>query len=262
VYDQAPKGRGAAVARWLRRLARTLCTVPVLLPRPAAAAAPSFTPTHRPTAAEATDRDWLLSVRARAALRQDAQLGPLNLGVSVRGAIVTVWGSVPSLAAARRAEALLGRVPGVGGVHSELRVVAPDDPQQKILAPAPAPPRTAPPVLSEPPPLKPGALTGRVAEPEPSPLVVTPVIKVPSQPRAPEPTPPAAAQPQADLATVIERLHQQDARFRAIQVEVRGGVVRLRGSPRQAADVIGLATAVSQVPGVERVLVDGINTSP
>ena len=49
-------------------------------------------------------RDCTLTVRARQALLQDSTLAPLNLGVTVRAGVATLWGETPSAWVGRRAE--------------------------------------------------------------------------------------------------------------------------------------------------------------
>ncbi|MCI0638990.1 MAG: BON domain-containing protein [Gemmataceae bacterium] len=48
--------------------------------------------------------DTLQTIHARKLLLADPQLGPLNLGVSVRNRVAMLWGPVPSLDLSRRAE--------------------------------------------------------------------------------------------------------------------------------------------------------------
>jgi hypothetical protein len=60
-----------------------------------------------------------------------------------------------------------------------------------------------------------------------------------------------------DLAAAVERLRLQDGRWRAVQADVRAGVVRLRGSGAAGEDLFGLARAASRLPGVARVVLEG-----
>jgi hypothetical protein len=47
-------------------------------------------------------------------------------------------------------------------------------------------------------------------------------------------------------------------RFRLIRIDVQDGMVRLRGTGARAEDMMLLAGAVSRLPGVKRVLVEGM----
>jgi hypothetical protein len=62
--------------------------------------------------------------------------------------------------------------------------------------------------------------------------------------------------PGGQLAERVLQLRQSDVRYRRIQFEIRGGMVRLWGSRNQADNLFAMAQAVSRLPGVERVIVD------
>src|SRR2546423_1505766 len=81
-----------------------------------------------------------MTLQARQLLRKDEALASVNLGVSVREGIATVWGTVPSKELARHVEERLRQVKGVTQVRSTIRVELPADPVP-TLGPQPAPPR-------------------------------------------------------------------------------------------------------------------------
>ena len=96
---------------------------------------------HSPAIAPADDaalRDCVLTARARQVLLQDNVLAPLNLGVSVRSGVATLWGQVPTVGLGRRAEDKTRKVPGIREVHSELRIERADDPVAEFLRSATA----------------------------------------------------------------------------------------------------------------------------
>jgi hypothetical protein len=236
--------------------------------------APAMAASSRTTTSAAVDPDWLLAVAVRRALQQDPVLAPLNLGVTVSEGTATVWGVVPSPEVARRVESLLRQVRGVKAVRSNLQILRGDDPLKKVLAPA-LPPRPVPALLNT----TPAGPTGQALrawqagptgppgeKPEKAVAVVTPPLAVPVAQTAPVPISPVArpvaVRETVDLASAVEKLRQRDPRYLGLRVEVRGGVVRLSGSAGQAQDVMELATAVSLLPGVKRVLVDGITAGP
>jgi BON domain len=66
----------------------------------------------------------------------------------------------------------------------------------------------------------------------------------------------------AELSAAVERLRQSDPRFRGVRPEIRERTVYLRGTVARAADVMDLATAVSRLPGVERVVVGTSEAAP
>ncbi|MBY0525693.1 MAG: BON domain-containing protein, partial [Gemmataceae bacterium] len=57
------------------------------------------------------------------------------------------------------------------------------------------------------------------------------------------------------LVLAVERLRANDPRFRAVRVEVQGGLVRLRGHVKRSEELMELAQAISRLAGVERVSV-------
>jgi len=71
---------------------------------------------------------WQLETRIYKALRSDEALARLRIGVTVKDRNAELWGFVPDAASEARALAIVGGIPGVGGVASNLRRVAPEDP--------------------------------------------------------------------------------------------------------------------------------------
>jgi hypothetical protein len=242
-------------------------------PEPAGGAPP--TSTHE-------DRDWQLAYRARLLFLKDTVLAPLNLGVNVRDRVAILWGAVPSPEASRRAEQLVRGLDGILGIRNELQV-DPDSGNEPVRAPsssrsAPRPspekqiPRattealwtparsTSQPHLSEKPENKTTAnssawergpngtepawqLIGLL--PPTSTRSVTPVTRV-HRPPLPEPSREAA----------IAELRQRYGTPMGIEIRLQGDLVFLiwaAGSSTE--DLFRLAQALSELPGVERVIV-------
>jgi hypothetical protein len=234
-------------------------------------------------------RDMTLAVHVRRALLDDPALGPLNLGVKVQDGTVVLVGPVPAAELAQQALRIVSNVRGVRGVRNELYLCR-DAGHEPIHIPlvGDAPTRTQ---SASPDPVSGGlgTLTGRVPAIELPPsgrTATTQPVSPPEAPAAPQPAGPAPRQemrewatapasgpgvsllapivdvPQAaapaaagPLASAVERVRQSNARFRGIWVEVRGGTVLLSGPGAPAEDVMGLAQALSVLPGVERVRV-------
>lgn len=265
-------------------------------------------------AAAGNDGERLTSL-ARQALDNDTQLGALNLGVSVRGPVATVWGTVPSPSAGERAVLCLRRVPGVERVENQLTVESPGDslfdflklparpwspkpiPGMRALDPAatapqatrtshgpvplgpefmpgpvpvftPAPaaappmPTTAPAIVSSPAP-PPSKLASRAPEAVAA-APIMPLIPLPVTRPIPVPlhdTTPVKAEPD-DLERAIARLQQGNDRLRGIKTEVRGGAVYLRGNTRDWQELQAFARQIAELPGVERVVLDGVRSTP
>lgn len=89
--------------------------------------------------------DAIMTLRVRKALEADESLAPLQLGLRVRGSVVTLWGPVPSLELSNRAMKCLRSLAFVSDVRNHL-VVTPDD----YLPPA-APPALTPAAVPAPP---------------------------------------------------------------------------------------------------------------
>src|SRR5438132_1579912 len=83
--------------------------------------------THPAPAAEGIPRDTELTIAARRTIAQDRALAGVNVGVSVRQNVATLWGSIPSPALAQRAVAAVQRVPGVRSVRNQLALVPRED---------------------------------------------------------------------------------------------------------------------------------------
>jgi osmotically-inducible protein OsmY len=195
-------------------------------------------PAEPPAAAS----DWQLTLKARNTLWDDQVFEKLNLGVTVRDAVATLNGAVPSAAVAEQAVKLLKGIPGVKGVVNETYVPPFDDPRTRAM-PHPVttarPPEAVAPVRPKPPAAQ--AVTA-VAPPAPLPPV------------APPPGP-------QTLGEQIDQLRQRDRRFHNVRAEIRDGRVTLRGTVARPQDAWEFAAAVRRLPGVVGV-VQGIATNP
>jgi len=212
---------------------------------------------------DAALRDCVLAARARQALVQDSALAPLNLGVSVRTGVATIWGQVPSAGLGRRAEDKIRKVAGIREVHSELRIGRGDDPTAEFMRSAiAASQRPAPESFLAPsPPAAPAYLTRRwVEDTAPPPpgggpgiLLLAPIVGSASAPLASPRT--------DDLAEMVERMRQADPRFGRLSAQVQGGLVRLSGTVSRDGDAMDLAQVLSRIPGVERVVIGDVRTA-
>lgn len=200
--------------------------------------------------------DCRLTLRARQAIQNDPALsGITHLGVSVRAGVASLFGSVASPEAARRAEMLIRQVPGIVEVRNEIQVQSADDPLVLFLQ---------------------SNRAGKVAR-GPTPQWVSanrPTGLLLS--RSEEPTPPSsnigknvtlmppitlvvpAADP--DLRGRITAIQQSDLKFMGTVADVQNGVVRLGGTVTRWEDIFALARAISHLPGVERVILQDVRT--
>jgi osmotically-inducible protein OsmY len=204
--------------------------------------------------------DCRTTLRARQAVQNDPALaGITHLGVSVRSGVACLWGAVSSPEAARRAEMLVRQVPGIVDVRNEIQVQNADDPLVQFLrlnragkvARAPSPQWVS---ANRPT----GLLLSRAEEPTPPPstnvsnggnnITLLPPI--------------ALVLPSADpdLMGRINALQQSEPKFLGTVADVQSGVVRLGGFVSRWEDIMALARKVSQLPGVERVILHDVRT--
>ncbi len=236
-----------------------------------------------PHSAPATPRDTSLGdfermVFARQALQQDDQLGALNLGVTVRGRVATLWGGIPSEALARRAEERLRGTAGITTVRNELRIEPRRDVKKNLFALPTTPPGDTQQAGSFP---APGSLTSlpgsrvgisrsgftpEAAEntPPEAVTVMPPLVITLRPPPFPEPPPlkdrKTAPVATADLNAALERVRAGESRFRQIRMDVQDGRVRLSGTVPQAGDMMAFAQLIAKVPGVKHVIVGATRT--
>jgi osmotically-inducible protein OsmY len=230
-----------------------------------------------------SDSDCTLTAAARQMLFDDVELGTLNLGVSVNDRVATVWGAVPSEAAARRAVDCLRRVQGIARVVNQLSIEPPSDPlfdalrlppRRPIFQSSPAGWEVRPPtdvdgkkpartrtslgpaslpmrgLLGDSQPVatqgKPGAQSAALTE-----MPVMPTLALPTRP---------AETVSRDLPHAIADLQAKNARLRFVRPEVRDHIVYLRGFVYTWEDVFALAREISVLPGVERVILQDVQT--
>jgi hypothetical protein len=217
------------------------------------AAAVGAEPLPVPPAARSGLRDLELTVFARRALRADASLGPLNVGVRISDGVATLWGPVPTVEDARRAVKVLETVSGIAAVRSELRLEK-GQPNDLLALPVPEDPPTRTDAAS-PDPVSGslGTLTRRnPASPPPAPQGRPPAIALMAPVTAAPVAPPRAAPSPAEA---VEALRQSERRFRRIRAEVQGGAVFLHPGDTPREDVMAFYQVLARVPGVERVVV-------
>jgi hypothetical protein len=187
----------------------------------------------------------------------DDVLAPMNVGIIVRSGVVTLWGPLANEDEINHAIKSVADVRGVQSVKSELyvsRVARPMPPL--FVLPEDATPGQGPSL-----PAKETLLTLRDrAAPDQSAAATLPTpgsarlmspVSIEVGPEAP--TTVTAARTEG-VTAAIERLQFADARFAQIQVEWRDGTILLRGSRNDAGAVMAFARQLSDVPGVDRVV--------
>lgn len=214
--------------------------------------------------------DARLTLESRQSLNADEKLAALNLGVSVKAGIATLFGPVPSEELARRAEARVRVVTGLRNVRNELHVAPPAEPDLRKLAAAleksgPTGPTLPEPILT----LDPAGIAALPPKAQHAPPVSTlfslaksdpaPTMIAPVQPTGHGPIPPRFPGEANDPSAEIEQLRRSDKRYQGLQAKWSHGVVSVSGSLRKWPDLWDFADAVSKLPGVERVRIEKVN---
>ncbi len=183
-----------------------------------------------------TEKDCQSALFAREALLNDDCLAPLNIGVTVRSGVATLWGTVPSPALAHRAEERIRLVPGLAQVKNDLRISNEEDTWLGSN-------KAGPPLLMPP-----------IAVPRGPDLSLTPPPTITVSSFGPAPKPMSAPMP--PLVEAIERMGKESERFHGIRFEVQGGIVHLWGSAATSGDIFTWAQQIAHIPGVERVVIE------
>ncbi len=212
------------------------------------------------TSAEAgsdPDRDVRQTVHARQALLQHPELARLNLGVSVRERVATLWGPVPSAELGLKAERVLRNLFELAAVRNELEVsdtleaVTPAYLPNQLPATPPRPPDVAPmpSAIPETAPVRPApALKQPAADAE------LPTIALPNTGALPARMPVTPEQAQG-LPQAIDALFQSKDAYRSVRYSLRDRRVYLRGASHDPALLHEIAQAIARLPGVEGVFV-------
>jgi hypothetical protein len=239
--------------------------VPCLWWRPwAAADEPQHAAPAPAWAAASGIEDTRLTVAARRQLFQDERFLNLALGVSVRGNIATLWGGVPTEALAGRAAELVKQVPGIAAVHNQLRVEPIKDaskgnphgetswstPTEESLRQGSAPSAN---LMGRAGDAHPATTLGNSAHPEGVNLLAPVPGPVSFAPRS---SAPVAVRSMPDLSAAVEQLRRSDGRCNSIDIQVRDGVVYLRGQANRWVDLFALARDMSRLSGVQRVILE------
>lgn len=201
-----------------------------------------------------TARDLEIEAKVRRALRQDAQLRPLNLGVHVSGGIAKLSGPVPAADLQKRAIQIAQRVDGVLTVTAKDLYICTAEPSGKRLFvrlqdEPPTQTRAASPVL-------PHAETGRqitLLAPE----MTAPAARVPEAARLT--ANPHPASPAVSIAAAIENLRQREVRYQQLRARVQGTTVYIFAGDTASEDAMTFAQAVRRLPGVQHVI---LNSGP
>ncbi len=232
----APPALAVSLRRWL--LVAILAVMATSFSRATADESPT----------ERTFRDLELTTLIRQKLHEDADLAKLRVNVTVRQNIATLWGDVPSKEHRDLVIERVKEVRGVAEVRDDLRLIPKTEEASPFFG-GPRP-RFTPEELhrqekKEPLPIQGSNNSVTLGPPEPT----TPSEKAPPGATVQRQTPKG---PVAD----IEALRQKDARYQGLRVEVRQGLVYVRGSVARQEDAEEFAKSLRQIPGVAAVIIE------
>ncbi len=212
-------------------------------------------------------RDLRQTMDARKLLAEEPELEAINIGVTVRNRVATLWGPVPSAEVAFRAELVLRSMFELTAVRNELFVSELVEPMRKPLrieSPPRGVPELAPPKLPPLPRVLPGA---------PGVLTATKSDRPVPQGPAKEKSAPADSLPRippietkisagtfdgdAVIALAVRTLLSENASFREVQFIVKDGRVYLRTLGSDTDALRQAAQAVSRLPNVVGVTMVG-----
>jgi osmotically-inducible protein OsmY len=208
-----------------------------------------------------TARDLQVLLRVRRALAADDEMAPLNVGVSVRDGVATLWGPLLTSDQMRRALKTTADVRGVQAVRNELYLAKDMRPLPPLFILPDKTPDRLPPTDA----LVAADRTGMLAKYDrggpakeigPASLPVRRaalLAPVPLDAGPEEPTTVTTARAES-VPAAIDRVQKSDARFGQIGVAWQDGTIVLRGNRNDAAAVMAFARLMSDVPGVERVV--------
>lgn len=195
--------------------------------------------------------DWRIEARVRQAIRDHSELTRFNPGVTVQDGNASLFGILPTKKAHEELLQTVKAVRGVNRVETRIRIVPPPDTLPDRIADA---------VLFGKP------LTGIDARPTPDektaivrdrPRTQTPAETMSSPSRT-------AMKPDlgktVDLDEYLRKTSRDDLRYRQVTWVIQDGVVKLRGKVQFMQDAWDLAERLADLPGVKRVLLDGIGT--
>jgi hypothetical protein len=205
----------------------------------------------------ASAADVEIEARVRRTLRQDAQLGPLNLGVHIVGGAAKLSGPVPTAELRQRAVQIVQRVDGVLTVtdkdlyvsssargRKRVSIRIQDDGPTQTRAASPLSPSTA-----QAAPAGAGRQITLLA-----PEMAAPAATAPEAARLtanPRPVSPSIA-----IAAAIEQLRRSDARYQQIRARVSGTTVYIMPGETATEDAMTFAQTVRRLSSVQHVIMD------
>jgi osmotically-inducible protein OsmY len=207
-------------------------------------------------------RDVRQTMEARKLLADEPELEAYNIGVTVQNRVATLWGPVPSIEVAFRAELVLRTMFELTAVRNELFVSELVEPMKKKPLRIDNPPRLlpdlTPPKLPALPRLLPGA-PGVLMGTENKRPMSQPTAKEKPMPVLPRieatiPAPAPVVDGDTQLTSAVRNLLAANAAYRQVQFIVKDGRVYLRTTGPDLDALHEAARAVARLPNVAGVV--------
>lgn len=222
------------------------------------------------TATNQTWKDIEIETKIRRALRQDAQLRPLNLGVHLSGGVADLSGPVPTAELKQRAIAIVQHVTGVLAVNGKdlyvstsessgkrLAVVIPEDRPTQTRSASPGLPSIGLEPLDSKLPARSGqqiTLLAPEMDARPSPALPSPKLGAEKAGEARLTANPRPASPAVSISIALEQLRRRDSRYQQIRARVQDATVYVYPNGTTSEDAMTFAQAVRRLPGVQHVI--------
>jgi osmotically-inducible protein OsmY len=226
------------------------------------------------TSSTQTMKDIEIETKIRRALRQDAQLRPLNLGVQMSGGVASLSGPVPTAELKQRAIAIAQRIDGVLAVSGKGLYISTSDQSSQRLAVViqderPIQTRSASPGSPSP---SGGWMAEGAGSNSPSrgsqPIALqAPQKASPAAPVLPSPkleeertggtrltANPHPASPTVSISLALEQLRRRETRYQQIRTRVQDTTVFVFPGEATSEDAMTFAQAVRRLPGVQHVI--------
>lgn len=226
------------------------------------------------TSSTQTMKDIEIETKIRRALRQDAQLRPLNLGVQMSGGVASLSGPVPAAELKQRAIAIAQRIEGVLAVSGKglyistsdqsskrLAVVIQDEGPTQTRSASPGPPSpgggwmaegagsNSPSTASQP-----IALQAPQKATLAAPALPSPNLEEGRAGRARLTANPHPVSPAVTISVALEQLRRRETRYQQIRTRVQGTTVFVFPGEATSEDAMTFAQAVRRLPGVQHVI--------
>lgn len=212
---------------------------------------------HEPVGkSDGPSKDIFIGQRIKKALITDEVFRDLNIGFTVEDGTVKLWGDLPDTTLISRAEQIVLGIKDVKKVVNECKFVKAEDDLPRLVAAAVKQKENPKPALE---PVSPDAVAivpwfvaRKVSVKPEEPVLPRSILLGPPETTTFKPAFPVA---EDDLPEMLERIRRSDPRFAGMILELKKGWVYITGTVAADADARAFGEKLSDVPGVEQVII-------